>query len=853
MSTPDGVLPVNIEDELKKSYMDYAMSVIIGRALPDVRDGLKPVQRRILYTMQQAGLVHTHRYSKCAGVVGEVLGRYHPHGDQAVYDALVRMAQEWNMRYQLIDGQGNFGSVDGDPPAAYRYTECRLQRVAEEMLADIDKETVDFVANFDETRAEPTVLPARSPNLLINGGGGIAVGMATNIPPHNLREVVDAAVAVAENPEVELGELMRIVPGPDFPTGAAIHGRKGIHDAYTTGRGIVHIRAKAEVEINEKDNRQRILVHEIPYQVNKAKLIEKIAELVKNKRVEGITDVRDESDRHGMRIVIELRRGEDGSIILNQLYKHTALQSSFGIIMLAIVNKEPRVLNLKEMLALFLEHRRDVVVRRTRYELRKAEERAHILEGLKIALDHLDEVIRLIRSSGSPEEARTGLIERFELSTIQAQAILDMRLQKLTSLERDKIIQEYEAVLKLIAELREILANPHLVTRIITDELKELREKYGDDRRTEIVAQATDLDIEDLIADEDMVITLSHHGYVKRTSVDEYRGQRRGGKGRIGMKTKDEDFVETVFISSTLSNVLCFTQGGRMYVLKAYQIPEVGPASRGKAMVNLLRLGSDEKLAAVLPVRDLDTDGFIFTTTRRGLVKKTSLKAFANVNVRGIIAADIVDGDRLLAVMLTDGSREIVIGTRNGLGIRFKEADVREMGRATRGVIGVRLEDDDEVVGAFAIEDGQTVLSVAERGMVKRSQVDDYRLQGRGGKGVINMRLTEKTGKVIAVLGVSEDEQLMVTTEQGMILRTSLTDIRVAGRATQGVKLMDLDEGDRVTSVAKLAEREDDDSDGDDDAGGADGGEEAVGEQAAADGAATADSSGGETESGEAR
>jgi len=809
MSTPTGILPVNIEDELRKSYMDYAMSVIIGRALPDVRDGLKPVQRRILFAMHESGLSHSHRYSKCAGVVGNVLGKYHPHGDQAVYDALARMAQPWNMRFRLIDGQGNFGSVDGDPPAAYRYTECRLSRVADELLVDIDKETVDFIPNFDETNNEPVVLPARIPNLLVNGGGGIAVGMATNIPPHNLREICNAVRAVIENPQITVPELMEIVPGPDFPTGATIHGMTGIRQAYETGRGIVHVRAKAEIELGTKDSRQRIIVHELPFQVNKARLIEKIADLVKNKKIEGISDIRDESDRHGMRVVIELKRGEDGNIVLNQLYKQTPLQSTFGIIFLAIVAQEPRVLALKEMLSLFIDHRREVVVRRTRYELKKAEERAHILEGLKIALDNLDEVIALIRRSENPEAARLGLVSTFELSVIQAQAILDMRLQKLTSLEREKIIQEYEAILKVIASLKEILANERLVLNIISEELADMTEKYGDDRRTEIVPQGTDLDIEDLIAEEDMVITVSHRGYVKRTSVATYRGQRRGGKGRIGMKTREEDFVANVFVASTHAYILCFTEQGRMHWLKVYEIPEVGAASKGKAIVNLLRLGTDEKLASVLPVREFEDGKFVFMTTRRGIVKKVSLKALSNVNVRGVIAADVADGDRLLSVELTDGDREVVIGTRSGLAIRFNEGDVREMGRVARGVIGIRLAADDEVVGAVALGPDDTILTVAEKGMGKRSAVDGYRLQGRGGKGVINMRVTQRTGKVVAVLGVHEDQDVVVTTESGMILRTAVSDTRVIGRATQGVKLMNLDDADRVTSVAKLDKLED--------------------------------------------
>jgi DNA gyrase subunit A len=798
---------INIEQEMKTAYLDYSMSVIVGRALPDVRDGLKPVHRRILYAMFREGLLHNKKYSKSAGVVGEVLKKYHPHGDSAVYDTMVRMAQDFNMRYPLVDGQGNFGSVDGDPAAAYRYTEARLTKLAEELLADIDKETVDFVPNFDETTVEPSVLPTKVPNLLINGSAGIAVGMATNIPPHNLGEVVDGLVMMIDNPEVAIPELMTVIKGPDFPTAGFIHGYEGIRQAYTTGRGIVQMRARAEIE-EGKGERESIIVTELPYQVNKARLLERIAELVQEKKITGIAEIRDESDREGMRIVIDLKKGEIASLTLNQLFKHTAMQSTFGVIMLALVNNQPRILNLRKLLSNFVQHRREVVLRRTRFDLRKAEERAHILLGLKIALENLDAVIALIKASANPDEAKTGLVREFKLSVIQAQAILDMRLQRLTGLERDKIIAEYEEVLKEIARLNEILASDALVMKIIRDELLALKEEYGDPRRTEIVAQTSEIDIEDLIKDEDMVITISHAGYIKRNPLTTYRAQKRGGKGKIGMETKEEDFVERLFTATAHSYILFFTNKGRVYWLKVHQIPEASRQAKGKAIVNLIQIGQDERVTAALPIREFTPGRFILMATKNGIVKKTELESYSHPRPSGIIAVTLDEGDELIAVEVTDGKRDVFLGSQQGLAVRFPESKVRDMGRSARGVIGIRLEEGDEVKGMEIVRDDSTILTVTEKGYGKRTTLDDYLTKGRGGKGVFTIKTTEKNGPVAGIAQVSEDDEILLITSNGKVLRIKTKDISVQGRNTQGVRLFDIDPGDKVVSFAKVVERE---------------------------------------------
>jgi DNA gyrase subunit A len=812
-------IPINIEDEMKRSYMDYAMSVIIGRALPDIRDGLKPAHRRVLYGMKNMGLSSTRGYRKCAKIVGEVMGNFHPHGDASIYDTLVRMAQDFNLRYVLTDGQGNFGSIDGDPPAAMRYTEARLHRLADEMMVDLDKETVDFVPNYDETTEEPTVLPAPFPNLLVNGSTGIAVGMATNIPPHNMREVIDAAIWTIENAQSDTPasaaekqrKLLDIVPGPDFPTGGFIIGRRGIQQAYLTGRGAVVMRAKAEIELTKKGDRSSIVIDEIPYQVNKARLIERIADLVREKTIEGISDIRDESDRDGMRIVIDLKRGEVGDVILNNLYKHTALQTSFGIIMLAIVGGRPKVLSLVELIDNFVEFRREVVRRRTEFELRKAEARRHILEGLKIALDHLDAVITLIRSARNPAEARDGLIAQFSLSQIQAQAILDMQLQRLTGLERQKILDELAELLKLIERLLAILSSEKLVMQIIVDELRAVREKHGDDRRTQILAEEGEFRIEDLIAEEDMAITVSNTGYIKRTAITNYRNQRRGGKGRIGMRTREEDFVSHLFIASTHAYIMIFSDRGRAYWLKVHEIPDVGPDGRGKAIANLVSMQDGERIAALLALREFEENKFIVMGTKRGEVKKTELTAFSNPRAGGIIAMDVEDGDAVIAVQISDGTHEILIGTRDGMSIRFPEDDVRSMGRTAGGVRGVMLREGDEVVGMDVLSPGGTILSVTEQGYGKRTELDEYRVQSRGGVGIINIQTSERNGKVIGVMQVSDDDELMLITQQGKILRMAAKAIRTIGRATQGVKLIDIEGDDRAVSIALLAEKDVDD------------------------------------------
>ncbi|MBS1234597.1 MAG: gyrA [Nitrospirae bacterium] len=798
-------VPINIEEEMKVSYLDYAMSVIIGRALPEVRDGLKPVQRRILYAMFREGLLPNKKYSKSAGVVGEVLKKYHPHGDTAVYDAMVRLAQDFNLRYTLVDGQGNFGSIDGDRAAAYRYTEARLAKIAEELLMDIDKETVDFIPNFDETTVEPTVLPSRIPNLIINGAAGIAVGMATNIPPHNLGEVIEGLMLLLKDKNTTVEELMTVVKGPDFPTGGAIYGTTGIKSAFATGRGIIKVRAKAKIE-REHTGRESIIVTEIPYQVNKSRLIEKIAELVREKKIEGVSDLRDESDRDGIRIVIELKRGEMAEVVLNNLYKHTQMENTFGIIMLALVGAQPHVLGLKKILTYFLQHRRDVILRRTRYELRKAEERAHILEGLKIALDHLDEIIALIRASKNPAEAKEGLIANYSLTEIQAQAILDMKLQRLTGLERDKIISEYTETLKEIEKLKSILGSEALVSQIIKDELLEIKEKYADERKTEIVEETGEITIEDLITEEEMVITLSHTGYIKRNPLSAYRSQRRGGKGRMGMETKEEDFVEQLFIGSTHDYLLFFTNFGRLYWMKIYQIPEAGHTAKGKALINLLQLSEGERFSTALPVRDFK-DGYLVMFTKNGTVKKTALTAYSNPRSKGIIAISLDDKDELIAVRKTSGNNDLIIGTRNGLSIKFNEEDVRDVGRAAKGVRGIRLRKGDEVVAAEVAEEKTAILTVAENGFGKRTKIEDYPLQGRGGKGVISIKLTEKGGKVVGLLQVREEDEVVMITGAGKLIRTTAENISIHGRNTQGVTLMDTAD-EKISSIAKVVEKE---------------------------------------------
>ncbi|GAM08487.1 DNA gyrase subunit A [Geobacter sp. OR-1] len=828
-------IAVNIEDEMKRSYMDYAMSVIIGRALPDVRDGLKPVHRRCLFAMYDMGNDWNKPYKKSARVVGDVIGKYHPHGDTAVYDTIVRMAQDFSLRYPLVDGQGNFGSVDGDSPAAMRYTEIRMDQLAHELLADLDKETVDTGPNYDDSLQEPLVLPSKFPNLLVNGSAGIAVGMATNIPPHNLTEVINGIIAVIHNPEIGFEELLCHIPGPDFPTAGFIYGREGIRSAYRSGRGIVQMRARAVIETHKKTERQSIVVTEIPYQVNKARLVEKIAELVKEKKIEGISDLRDESDREGMRIVIELKRDEEPQIILNHLYKQTQMQSSFGIIMLAIVNGRPRVLALREMIDYFVDHRREIVTRRTIFDLKKAEARAHILEGLKIALDWLDAVIELIRSSPTPPEAKQGLMDgkfadpeflkrldlpvpagylEVRLSELQAQAILEMRLQRLTGLERDKIVNEYEDILRYIARLKEILASEEEILKIIVAELVELKEKFGDERRTEIIDQTAEISLEDTIVEEDMVVTVSHTGYIKRNAVTLYRAQRRGGKGKTGMKTKDEDFVEHLFIASSKDYLMFFTDAGRCYWMKVYEIPEGGRATRGKAIVNLLNLNPGEKISAILSVKEFSEDRYIMMATRQGVVKKSPLREYSNIRSGGIIAVNLDEGDKLITVAITDGKQDVLLASRNGKSIRFKEADARPMGRVSRGVRGMTLEDDDMVIGMEILNDsfvGSSLFTVTENGYGKRTELSEYRLQSRGGKGIITIKTTERNGCVVDIKQVTDENDLMLITDQGKIIRMPVAGFSVIGRNTQGVRLMVTEAEERIVAVAKLAEKDESD------------------------------------------
>ena len=808
-------IPVNIEDEMRRSYLDYAMSVIIGRALPDVRDGLKPAHRRVIYGMRLMGLASNRPSRKCAKIVGEVMGNYHPHGDASIYDTLVRMAQDFNMRYALVDGQGNFGSVDGDPPAAMRYTEARLTALADALMADLDKATVDFVPNYDETTEEPTVLPAPYPNLLVNGSAGIAVGMATNIPPHNLREVIEGIVWLTEHAdesrETKERTLLSLVPGPDFPTGGFIVGRSGIAQAHRTGRGAITMRARTTIEPAKKGDKVAIIVTEIPYQLNKARLLEKIAELARDKVIDGISDLRDESDREGMRIVIELRRGEVPEVVLNNLYKHTSLQTSFGIIMLAIVAGRPRILALLDLVEHFVEFRREVVRRRTEFELRKAKARAHIIEGLKVALDHLDAVIKLIRGAKTPAQARVELRDRFELSKTQAQAILDMQLQRLTGLERQKVIDELAELMKTIERLGAILASETLLMEIVVKELREIQEVYGDVRRTEIIDAEDAFSIEDLIAEEDMAITVSNTGYVKRTAITKYRNQRRGGKGRIGMRTRDEDFLTHLFVASTHAYILIFSDRGRVYWLKVHEIPDVGPAGRGKAIANLVKMESGERIATLQAVREWPEatgEYFVVMGTRKGVVKRTDLRAFRHPRAGGIIAMGVGPDDVVIGAEVTDGQGEIFIGSRGGMAIRFAEADVRVMGRTASGVRGISLREGDEVVAMTVVRPGGTLLTVTENGFGKRTELDEYRVQSRGGVGIINIHASERNGRVTGVAYVEHDDELMLITQQGKVLRMVTADIRPIGRATQGVRLIEIDEDDRVVALARLAEQD---------------------------------------------
>ena len=805
---------IDIEDEMRRSYLDYAMSVIIGRALPDVRDGLKPVHRRILYSMNEKGLTHNKPFKKSANVVGDVLGAYHPHGDTAVYDTMVRMAQDFSLRYPLIDGQGNWGSLDGDAAAAYRYTEARLTRIAAEMLADIEKETVPFVPNYDESKQEPTVLPTRVPNLLVNGSDGIAVGMATKIPPHNLSEIIDATIQLIKKPETTTAELMKILPGPDFPTGGMIYGREGIKQAYETGRGVIQVRARAAVDKigRGQSERDAIVITEIPYQVNKAKLVEQIAGLVNEKRIEGISEIRDETDREStaakkVRIVIELKRDAIAQIVLNKLYKLTQMQTSFGIINLSIVHGQPRVLSVVETLSEFIAFRREVVRNRTLYELKKAKARAHILEGLIKAIDIIDEIIKLIRASMSTEEAKQGLVTSFKFSEIQAQAILDMQLRRLAALERQKLVDEYEEVIKVIAELEEILANEKVLREVIIKELKSIQKDYGDERRTQIIDSGVELTLEDLIADEDVAITLTLSGYVKRTAVTTYRAQRRGGTGRKGMSTKTEDVVSHIFVASTHSYLMVFTSQGQVYKLKVHEIPDSQAAGRGKAIVNLINLPGTEKIAGVIPVRNFEEGKFVVMVTRKGVIKKTELSAFANIRANGIIAIGVDEGDELIAIETTDGQKKIFLATYEGMAICFEEDDVRDMGRQARGVRGINLQGDDYVVSVSAVTRDEQMLSVTSNGFGKQTKLSQYRVQTRGGKGVINMKTTDKNGKVVGVMPVTKESDMLIITSQGKLIRLEAEKIRATGRSAQGVKLIDTDSGDLVASASLLEQQ----------------------------------------------
>ena len=801
------VIPVSLEDEMKSSYIDYAMSVIVARALPDVRDGLKPVHRRVLYGMHEMGVSWNKPFKKSARIVGEVLGKYHPHGDSAVYDTMVRMVQDFSLRYPLVDGQGNFGSVDGDSPAAMRYTEARLSKIAEEMLRDLDKNTVDFVPNFDDSLQEPTVLPSYIPNLLINGASGIAVGMATNIPPHNLGEIIDGLVAMIENPKISDEELLKYVKAPDFPTGGIIYGYEGVREAYLTGRGKITIRARANIEIHKND-RATIVISELPYQVNKANLIEKIAELVRTGKISDITNVRDESDRDGLRVVIEMKRDAQPTVILNQLYKHTQMQTTFGVIMLALVNGVPKVLTLREAMSHFLDHRMDVLIRRTKYQLEAAEKRAHILEGYIIALDNIDEVIEMIKKSRNVETAKHNLMHKFKLSEVQAKAILDMRLQRLTGLERKKIEDEYKETIKLIEKLKGILENEKKRFTIIKQELLEVKDKYADERRTEIVFDTKDFSLEDIIAEEDVVVTISHRGFIKRFPVSGYRRQARGGRGVTGAGTKDDDFIEHMFITSTHNYIMFFTDKGKVYWLKVYEIPEGGRAARGRSIINLIQKEKDENITAFVAVKEFSDDKYLMMVTRNGTVKKTVLSAYSNVRKGGINAINLVEGDKLVEVKMTDGKNDVIIGTRNGLAIRFNEKDVREMGRTATGVRGIRLAPDDEVIGFIVIRSAETLLVVTDKGYGKRSKIADYRITHRGGKGILTVKTGEKNGKLIAMKEVNDNDELVIISNTGMVIRQSVKDIRVMGRNTQGVRVIRLREGETIADIAKVVKED---------------------------------------------
>ena len=801
-------IPVNIEDEMKKSYMDYAMSVIIGRALPDVRDGLKPVHRRILYAMNELNNDWDKPYKKSARIVGDVIGKYHPHGDMAVYDSIVRMAQDFSLRYPLIDGQGNFGSIDGDPPAAMRYTEIRMSKLSAELLADIDKETVDFVPNYDESLVEPSVLPSKFPNLIVNGSSGIAVGMATNMPPHNLVETINALIALIETPEISVKELMGHLPGPDFPTGGFIYGKEGIRQAYETGKGVIQLRAKAIIERDRKGERENIIITELPYQTNKAKLIERIAELVQEKAIEGIANIRDESDREGMRVVVELKRNEVAEVILNQLYKHTQMQTSFGIILLAIHQNQPKLLTLKEMLHFFVQYRQEVVIRRSRFELNKAEARAHILEGLKKAIDHIDAIIATIKASKTPKEAKERLIEKFAFSDEQAQAILEMRLQRLTNLEQRKIVDEYEETIKLINRLKALLASERMILNLIVEELVSIRDAFGDERKTEIVEVAPEIRVEDLIAEEDMVVTITHTGYIKRNPISLYRSQHRGGKGKVGINVKEEDFVEDLFIASTHDYILFFTDAGKIHWMKVHELPQAGRITRGKAIVNLLNLNPQEKVTAILSLKDFAKDKFITFMTKKGTIKKTTLEAYSNPRSGGIIAIHLDEGDELISTKLTDGKQNLFIGTKVGKAIHFPENQIRDMGRTARGIRGIKITKEDEVVGMEAVALHTQILTVTANGYGKRTQASEYRMQNRGGSGIFTVKRTQKTGDVIGIKTVVDEDELMVISNKGKIIRLRAVDIPVQGRSTQGVRLITLEEGERVVAVARLAEKE---------------------------------------------
>lgn len=808
MNSPIEHIPVNIEDEMKRSYMDYAMSVIIGRALPDVRDGLKPVHRRILYAMNELNNDWDKPYKKSARIVGDVIGKYHPHGDMAVYDAIVRMAQDFSLRYTLIDGQGNFGSIDGDPPAAMRYTEIRMSKLSAELLADIDKETIDFIPNYDESLLEPIVLPSKFPNLIVNGSSGIAVGMATNIPPHNLTETINALIALIETPEASIDELMVHLPGPDFPTGGFIFGREGIRQAYETGKGVIQLRARAIIERDRKGERENIVITELPYQTNKAKIIERIAELIQEKVIEGIAHVRDESDREGLRVVIELKRNEVAEVILNQLYKYTQLQTSFGIILLAIDRNQPKLLSLKDLLHLFIQHRQEVVIRRSRFELKKAEARAHILEGLKKAIDHIDAIISTIKASKTPKEAKDHLMSQFAFSDEQAQAILEMRLQRLTNLEQRKIIEEYEETIKLIHRLKSLLASEKLILNLIKEELIYIRDQFGDERKTEIIDATPEIRVEDLIVEEDMVVTITHTGYIKRNPISLYRSQHRGGKGKVGINVKEEDFVEDLFIASTHDFVLFFTDAGKIHWMKVHELPQAGRLTRGKAIINLLNLNAQEKVTTILSLKDFKKGNFITFITKKGIIKRTPLEAYSNPRSGGIIALHLDEGDELISTKLTDGKQNLFIGTKLGKAIHFPEIQVREMGRTARGIRGIKISKEDEVVGVEVVVPHSQILTVTENGYGKRTPASEYRVQNRGGSGVFTVKRTQKTGDVIGIKTVNNEDDLMLISNKGKIIRLQALDIPIQGRNTQGVRLIALEEGEKVVAIAKLAEKE---------------------------------------------